>query len=119
MKAFLHSRIHAKKYGGVPDDYLDIDMFIDSSKTALADVRHRALLHSAFGCYVVERVFGVTRTNSDGKVYSPREVAEDHIQQDLGFIPSAEHYLGNMKIQDWMSGTRKHSTPVKHIPLVD
>lgn len=119
MKAFLHARIHAKKYGGVPEDYIDIDSFIDSSKTALPDVRHRAILHSAFGCFVVEQVFGVTRVNSAGKTYSPREVAEDHILQDLGFIPTMEQYLGNMTIQPWMSGTRKTPGNAKHIPLVD
>ena len=90
MKAFLHGKIHAKKYGGTPDDYADIDDFIDSSKQAVADVRHRAILHSAFGCYIVEQMFGRTRRNSDGKEYSPRDVAEDHILQDLGFIPSME-----------------------------
>jgi hypothetical protein len=120
MKSFLHARVHAKKYGGVPDDYVDIDDFIDSSKQAVADVRHRAILHSAFGAFIVERVFGRTRVNSDGKTYSPRDVAEDHIQQDLGFIPSMEQYLNNMTIQTWMSGTMKrHNHNKKFIPLVD
>lgn len=107
MKPFLHSKIHAKKYGGVPDDYADIDDFIDSTKAAVPDVRHRAVLHSAFGCFLVEKIFGRTRYNSDGKEYSPRDVAEDHIQQDLGFIPTMEMYLNNMAIQPWMSGTEK------------
>lgn len=105
MKPFLHSRIHVKKYGGQPSDYADIDDFIDSSKAAVPDVRHRAILHSAFGCFIVESVFGRTRINSDGKEYSPRDVAEDHILQDLGFIPTMEQYLNNMTIQPWMSGT--------------
>ena len=51
MKPFLHAKIHAKKYGGVPEDYIDIDNFIDSSKATMPDVRHRAILHSAFGCF--------------------------------------------------------------------
>ena len=107
MKPYLHSKIHAKKYGGCPDDYADIDDFIDSSKAAVPDVRHRAILHSAFGCFVVEQMFGRTRVNSDGKEYSPRDVAEDHILQDLGFLPTMEMYLNNMSIQPWMSGTEK------------
>lgn len=120
MKSWLHSNIHAKKYGGSPDDYADIDDFIDSSKQAVADVRHRAILHSAFGCFIVEQVFGRTRVNSAGKTYSPRDVAEDHIQQDLGFIPSMENYLNCMSIEPWMSGTRKHKrTNSKFIPLDD
>lgn len=107
MKGYIHGKIHAKKYGGHPDDYADIDDFIDSTKAAVADVRHRAVLHSAFGCFLVERVFGRTRINSEGKEYSPRDVAEDHIQQDLGFIPTMGNYLDNMTIQPWMSGTEK------------
>ena len=113
MKHFIHARIHEKKYGGLPSDYIDIDEFIDSSKTAVADVRHRAILHSAFGCQVVERVFGRTRLNSEGKEYSTREVAEDHILQDLGFIPTMENYLNNMQVQPWMSGTEKRNSGSK------
>ena len=109
MKPYLHSKIHAKKYGGKPEDYTDIDDFIDSSKAAVPDVRHRAILHSAFGCFIVEQVFGRTRINSDGKEYSPRDIAEDHIQQDLGFLPSMEKYLDCMTVEPWMSGTRKRN----------
>ena len=113
MKAFLHGKIHAKKYGGIGEDYADIDDFIDSTKIAVPDVRHRAILHSAFGCFLVERIFGRTRINSEGKEYSPRDVAEDHIQQDLGFIPTMEQYLLNMQIQPWMSGTEKSNRSTK------
>ena len=98
MKSYLHAKVHVKKYGGVPDDYVDIDDFIDSSKQAVADVRHRAILHSAFGCFIVEQVFGRTRINSAGREYSPRDIAEDHIQQDVLIIPTAEHYLKTMDL---------------------
>lgn len=107
MKPYLHSRIHVKKYGGKPEDYADIDDFIDSSKASVPDVRHRAILHSSFGCFIVEKVFGRTRVNSEGKEYSPRDVAEDHIIQDLGFLPTMEKYLNHMSIEGWMSGSTK------------
>lgn len=113
MKPYLHGRIHAKKYGGTSEDYADIDDFIDSSKAAVPDIRHRAILHSAFGCFIVEQMFGRTRVNSDGKEYSPRDVAEDHILQDLGFIPTMEQYLNNMTVQPWMSGTEKKNAGSK------
>jgi hypothetical protein len=120
MKPFLHGRKHAKKYGGSPDDYADIDDFIDSSKIAFPDIRHRALLHSSFGCFVVEQMFGRTRVNSAGFTYSPRDIAEDHIIQDLGFIPTVEKYLNNMEIQPWMSGTNKSPNKQnKFIPIGD
>ena len=120
LKPFLHGRKHAKKYGGSPDDYADIDDFIDSSKIAFPDIRHRALLHSSFGCFVVEQMFGRTRVNSAGVTYSPRDIAEDHIIQDLGFIPTVEKYLNNMEIQPWMSGTNKSpNKQTKFIPIGD
>lgn len=120
MKPFLHGRIHARKYGGDPDDYADIDDFIDSSKIAFPDIRHRAILHSSFGCFLVEQMFGRTRTNSAGITYSPRDIAEDHIIQDLGFIPTPSHYLDHMELQPWMSGTQKHNTKqTKFISLAD
>jgi hypothetical protein len=89
------------------EDYLDIHEFMDSSKAAVPDHRHRAVLHSAFGVFVVERAFGSVRINSQDKQYSTRQVAEDHVIEDLGFIPTLESYLNNMKLQPWMSGTQR------------
>ena len=40
--------------------------------------------------------------------------------QDLGFIPTMEHYLNNMTIQPWMSGTeKKNQANRKFIKLED
>lgn len=107
MKPHLHANLSVKKFGGVIEDYMDIHEFIDSTKSALPDVRHRAILHSAFGCYLTEKVFGRLITNSDGKLVAVRDVAEEHILQDLGFIPTIEHWLTEMPIREWMSGTMK------------
>lgn len=107
MKPYIHARISAKLHGGKWEDYIDIHDFIDSSKAGLPDIRHRALLHHSFGCFLVEQIFGHVRQNSDKKDYSPRDVAEEHIIQDLGFLPSAEKYLQTMPKLEWMSGTMK------------
>ena len=107
MKPHHHANISAKQHGGVAEDYMAIHEFIDHSKSAVADVRHRAMLHSAWGCYVVSQVFGNLLTNSDGKTVSVRDIAEEHIIQDLGFIPTMDDWLKEMPIQGWMSGTRK------------
>lgn len=109
MKPLIHAKISVKTYGGKVEDYLPIHNFIDSSKSAHPDIRHRAILHSAFGCFIVEHVFGTYLTNSDGKDVSVRDIAEEHIIQDLGFIPTMEQYLNNMQIQPWMSGTEKRN----------
>ena len=85
---------------------------MDFSKSQIADARHRILLHHAGGCFLVEMAFGVTRKNSAGKVYSTRDIAEQHIIEDLGFIPSFQDYIdadggGNLQLTDWMSGSKK------------
>jgi len=107
VKPHLHANISAKQHGGKAEDYMAIHEFIDHSKAAVADVRHRAMLHSAWGIYVVSQVFGNLITNSDGKTVSVRDIAEEHVIQDLGFIPTMEDWLKEMPIQPWMSGTRK------------
>jgi len=109
VKPLIHAKISVKKYGGHVDDYLPIHNFIDSSKSAMPDVRHRAILHSSFGCYLAEEVYGTYITNADGKMISTRDIVEEHIIQDLGFIPTVEKWLGTMPIEKWMSGSFKRT----------
>lgn len=104
-KPFIHAQSSAKKWGGVPEDYIEIHNFMDSSKGAIADNRHRALTHNSwFLSVVLERVFGVTITNSDGRKVSVRDVGEQHVLEDFGgrFIPSAQDYLQEIEWKDWM-----------------
>lgn len=100
----VHARISAKKFGGVPEDYLKIHDWFDQTKMALPDVRHRMILHNSVGCYIAEQVFGHTLTNSEGKTVHVRDVAEAHVIEDLGFIPTLEKCLSGMQIEPWMSG---------------
>lgn len=121
MKPFIHSKNSAKAWGGEPEEYQAIHDFIDSSKRCVPDIRHRAILHSAFGCYLVEERFGTTLTLSIGRVISTRDVAEQHILDDLGFIPTMDHWLKHMTIEPWMGGMARgaKSKVGKIIPLVD
>lgn len=107
MKPWIHAKSSARRYGGTPEDYLPIHDFIDSSKAHCADHRHRAIFHSSFGVFIVERVFGTTLKNSEGKEYSVRDVAEDHVLEDLGKIPTVMDYLQHMEHQAWMGGPKK------------
>lgn len=107
MKPFLHARGSVSRWGGKPEDYMAIHDFIDSSKMAMPDMRHRAALHNAFGCFVVERVFGHTIVNSDGREVSTRDVAEKHIIEDLGFLPSLEDFLDELPMSAWHGGIHR------------
>jgi hypothetical protein len=112
MKPYLHAKSSAKKFGGKPEDYLAIHDWFDSAKAALADVRHRAILHSAFGIYLAEQVFGHNLTNSDGKEVSVRDVGEQHVLEDLGRIPSVQDWLQGLEIQGWMGPDRARKSKV-------
>jgi hypothetical protein len=108
MKPHIHSKNSVHHFGGAEADYQAIHDFIDSSKQVVADMRHRAVLHSAFGIYIVERVFGTLITNADGTRVSTRDIAERHVIEDLGKIPSLQDYLDHMELAQWMGGpTRK------------
>jgi hypothetical protein len=117
MNPWHHSKIHAKKFGGVPEDYLELNNFMDSSGYSHADIRHRAALHHNFGIYICEQVFGQTIKNSDGKDVPVKDIATRHIIEDLGFVPNMSQYLNNMEMQDWMSGTFKRRTKNKSVSI--
>ncbi|MGZ4850514.1 MAG: DUF6915 family protein [Candidatus Bathyarchaeia archaeon] len=120
MKPLIHAQSSAAKHGGTPEDYLPIHDYMDSTKSACADVRHRAVFHSAFGIFIVEKVFGTYITNSIGKKVSVRDIAEQHVQEDLGFIPSLEHWVKGMTIEPWMMGKKggkSHFIPMEDITI--
>ena len=107
MKPHLHANASVKRWQGVREDYLPIHEWMDQSKAHFADMRHRALLHSSFGIYLCEQVFGTLIINSSGKEVSVRDIAEQHVLEDLGRIPPVSDYLNNMTFQTWMGGKRK------------
>jgi len=104
-KPWIHALSSARKFGGSPECYIEIHNFLDSSKAVIADNRHRALTHNSwFIGTVLERVFGVTFHNSDGKTISTRDIGEQHVFEDLGFIPSGQDYLAELEYKSWMEG---------------
>jgi hypothetical protein len=108
MNSWMHARSTARKWGVNPEDVIKVHEFIDGTKSAFGDVRHRALLHNTYGVWLAQEVFGriLTVTRESGKVVEipVREIAEQHILEDLGKIPSPGDWLENMTIQTWMSG---------------
>lgn len=73
----------------------------------MPDMRHRALYHHSLGCYLVERIFGHTFVNSEGREVSTRDVAEKHIIEDLGFLPSVEDFLDELPMSKWHGGIHR------------
>lgn len=116
MKPLAHARISVKKFGGDVSDYIDIHNWFDSTKAHVADGRHRLVLHNSFGIFLCEQIFGeiiqtangLKRmpyiTTSDGKQVSVRDIAEQHVIDDMGSIPSLDKCLENVPTQNWVSG---------------
>ena len=102
---YHHALSSVKKWGGIVEDYLPIHNWFDESKQLTADFRHRALRHHAEGIFMCERLYGVTITISTGKIIPTRWVGEQHVKEDLGFIPSFSDWVKEIQPKKWMGNT--------------
>ena len=66
-KAWTHAESSARRWGGVPEDYIAIHEKIDGTNAFHAEVTHRCVFHSAFGIFLIEDLFGRRLTNSAGR----------------------------------------------------
>ena len=107
MKAHNHCKSSVKKFGGEEHDYIDIHAWFDESKEFFGDIRHRALRHHAQGIFECERKFGITILNSDGKEIIVKSIAEQHVIEDIGFIPTLQDWFKEMSPRRWMASTKK------------
>lgn len=99
----LHHAISTqKKHGGTIEDYLPIHNWFDETKAHYPDMRHRALRHHSEGIFWCEEKFGVYITNSNSKMIPVRIIAEQHLLEDIGWIPTIKDYLDNMDPVGWM-----------------
>jgi hypothetical protein len=108
INSWYHAVSASHKWGGKPEDYLPIEEFIDSSKQVFGDARHRALYHHTLGVFLCERVFGkvLSIEKNNNTIQVPvRLIAERHIIEDLGWLPSPKDYIDGMPLKPWMSGS--------------
>ena len=113
MHAMFHARSSAKKFGGVPEDYLKFHEWLDESRNHLSDVRHRALRHHSQGIELLQDRFGRYFTNSSGKIIPVQHIGEQHVIEDLGIIPSFADWMRLMPLQRWMSQPGRYNTTIK------
>jgi hypothetical protein len=100
--SYHHAVSSARKWGGKPEDYRAVHDWLDGSKLIIADFRHRALRHHAEGCFAAEALFGLTVKNSIGRDVPVRMIAEQHIIEDLGRIPSFADWVRAIRPEPWM-----------------
>jgi hypothetical protein len=104
---YHHSLSSVKKWGGSVDDYQRIHDWFDESKKIIADFRHRALRHHAEGIFMAETIFGHTLQLSTGRIIPTRWVGEQHVREDLGFIPSFADWVKAIRPEPWMGRAQK------------
>jgi len=104
---YHHALSSVRKWGGAVEDYIPIHDFFDESKMIIADFRHRALHHHAAGIFMAETLFGSTLTLSTGRVIPVRWIGEQHIREDLGFIPSFADWAKAIRPEPWMGRALK------------
>lgn len=95
MNAWKHSLSSEKTFGGIASDYSPIHEFLDASKLFSFHLKHRVFLHHLLGIEYCEITFGTTIKNSDQRLVAVRDVAAQHIREDLnGMLPSLNDWLG-------------------------
>jgi hypothetical protein len=59
------------------------------------------------------RTHGTCIKNSDGKMVSTRDLAENHISEDFRgrYIPTAQDYLAEIEMKDWMNNGNGEPPP--------
>lgn len=106
---YHHSVSSVNIHGGEVEDYLEIHSWFDESKKYISDVRHRMLRHHTEGIFQCEKKFGVYITNSKGKKVPVRIIGEQHVQEDLGRVPSLTEWMSELPLKSWMNRSRKLS----------
>lgn len=98
----IHAESSVKRFGGKVEDYIAIHDWFDETKAWYPNMQHRSIRHHAQGIFECAKIFGDLFINSDGKKVYTRYVGEQHVVEDLGFIPVAADWLDCMSIDLWM-----------------
>lgn len=114
---YHHSLSSVRKWGGEVEAYLPVHNFLDATKSLMADFRHRALRHHAEGIFLCEAVLGTTITLADGRRIPTRYIAEQHVKEDLGMIPSAVDWLRAIAGAKWMNPRTRLSQELEAVPV--
>lgn len=102
-----HCVSSAKAFGGNPEDYADLHRWMDRGRTSTSKILHRMLCHHTQGIADAVAFFGDTITNSNGRKVPTSLLAEQHIREDLGFIPTLDHYIELLHTPRWASKPAK------------
>jgi hypothetical protein len=92
----------AARFGGDPSAYLALHAWFLETRNWSYGPEHLLFRHHAFGIFEAEARFGPVIASDNGKAVPTRVVAERHVQQVLGRVPSAADFLRRIKGERWM-----------------
>ena len=115
---YYHAVSSARRWGGDPAEYQHLHNWFDASKIILADPRHRALRHHAEGIFALETAYGTTLTNSAGRIVPVRLIGEQHVIEDLGFIPSFADWARLITPAAWVTRGNPKGSPGRDREIV-
>lgn len=102
--AHHHALSSARRLGGSASDYVAVHSWFDASKQAYADTRHRAVLHHTFGVHLLLEIRGRSLTRaSDGVAVDRTSLGAQHLEEDCGFAPTLQDWLGVRPLESWTS----------------
>lgn len=105
----IHSKSSAKKFGGTWEEYIHIHNWFDETKSWYGHSHHRIFRHHSEGIFEMEKIFGSSFVNSEGKTVYTRYVGEQHVKEDCyNYIPSAKEWMLAMESKEkpmWMIRT--------------
>lgn len=87
-KPIIHANSSVRQFGGSAEDYLPLHECMDSSKATVPDNRHRAILHSSFGIFLLDRIFGQNLPELD-TLARKHNLSEDVVNDILAWHKSS------------------------------
>lgn len=93
MTPWKHAESSVKRWGGLPTDYIKLHDWFDETKAYTGDWTHRALRHHSAGIQWAIEKFGHVIVNSRGQSVPTKMLAEQHVEEDCGWIPTPADYL--------------------------
>lgn len=104
MTPYKHAQSSSQKWGGNAEDYIALHDWFDETKQYTGDWTHRVLRHHSAGVQWAIEKFGHTITNSKNQKIPTKLLAEQHLMEDCGFIPTPKDYLSPLvkNPEKWM-----------------
>jgi hypothetical protein len=91
------------RFGGAIENFRPLHEWFLETRHWMPDRRHLILRHHAFGIFEAETRFGIVLRLSNGTSVPTRIVAERHVREVMGSIPTTSAMLQLIRPQKWMA----------------